>query len=232
MPSHNLETKQALNQGWGYKIEAESSSKTVLPWTNSCRLWLSAKLSLAEDAEGPACGCPEQFFTTGPDFPKGRLEDSSWWRWPEWLAGYHSQYCAVQTGSPQRSKTWLPGSVGVGEGAGGRRNTSSFCVHHHHSSSEERMSIWKFLSGLHFLGHLIFYCWARTTKRSNFLFLSPYSLLLGNLGLNCLRGTFKFYKLASLKMLKRLWKHSHFILSFIKSSIKKDPKLPWEAKLA
>ena len=133
--------KQALNQGWGYKIEAESSSKTFLPWANSCRLWLSAKLSLADDEEGPACGCPEQFFTAGPDFPKGRLEDSSWWRWPEWLAGYHSQYCAVQTGSPQRSKTWLPGSVGVGEGAVGRRDTSNFCAHHHHSSSEERISI-------------------------------------------------------------------------------------------
>ena len=34
--------------------------------------------SLADGAEGPGCGSPEQFFTAGPDFPKGRLEDSSW----------------------------------------------------------------------------------------------------------------------------------------------------------
>jgi hypothetical protein len=82
------------------------------------------------------------------------------------------------------------------------------------SSLKFRENVWEYCT---FEAFNFFYCWVWTLKQSSFPFLRPNPPPLRNLALNCLRGAFKFYKLPSLKMLTRLWRHSHFTLSFIKS---------------
>lgn len=72
MLSHNLEKKKkTLKQGWGYKIEAESSSKKTLPREASCRLWLSAKLS-SRLCKRALWGCPMQLFTGRSRLSQGK----------------------------------------------------------------------------------------------------------------------------------------------------------------
>lgn len=111
----------------------------------------------------------------------------------------------------------LPGLSGREQERGHReKKASCFSLWCHHSGSDARQA--NILPGLHFWGRLIFYSWVWTTKWSSFLFLNLIPLQpLRNLGLNCQKITFKSYKLASLKMLKHLWKHSHFIFFAIKS---------------
>lgn len=196
--------KQTLKQEWGYEQEAESRSVGA-----SRQTWAEGHRKDLPLLSNPGSGLPDHAMSkVSPRGQGGEL--SCWQSWLQDGAGHvPSPVPRVLAESPRGS----PRSCQA------PREETMRSIQFLCSSPMlrfRRMSKKK-LSGLHFLGHLIFYCWAWTMKPSSFLFLGPNPPPLRNLGLNCRRGTFTFYKLASLKMLKRLWKHSHFILSFIKS---------------
>lgn len=82
-----------------------------------------------------------------------------------------------------------------------RREAPNFCVHHQHSASEDclKKSLW-----LALFRPFNFLLLSMNNETERFPVSGPQPPLLRNLGLNCWRGTFTFYKLAPLKMLKRL----------------------------
>lgn len=229
MPSCNLETKTDTKTRMGYTRETESrSTKSSHEGLATGFGWRLSKLSGRLHPKVPRGGCTSWLLAPGPTIPKVRSKEkgravSGCPRWLQEHAGYGASLCR-RTESHQRHTAWLPGP--------GEKKRSIQFLRSSPSLRFREENAYKFLSGLQFLSRLIFYCWAWTMKQSSFLFFGANPPLLRNLSLNCQKGTFKLYKLASLKMLKHLWKHSHFILSFIKSWRKKNPKLPCEAKLA
>ena len=171
MPSHNLE-KKTLKQGWGYKIEAESSSKKPLPREASCRLWLSAKLS-SRLCKRALRGCPTQLFPA-----RSRLSQGKAGRWEAGKGNRVTAWvpcpalCYVGWVTPEVQDTAARPSAGEG---GGRKEEHAIFVFITITQIRRRKCLKRFSLACIFSGRLIFYCWAWTMKRSGFLFLCPHS---------------------------------------------------------